>query len=359
MLIPTEKMALDSIGKQLAKFAGVSPEQVNVLGEIKSCLPHHSSSISLSIVKVGSYAFVVKFGKLATAPAVTMATAHVKKAVEEKKTLIPLVLVPFMGNTGAEICSAAGVSWMDLSGNVRINLPGLHVHIEGKPNGYKKTGRPPSAFAAKGSRIVRWLLLHPTEFMTQREICRATDTGEGYTSTIVRKLESDYLISRNDEGAIKPRDPGLLLDAWRESYDFSKHHIIKGSIATRTSDGLLRKLANTLTDKSVSYAVTGLPAAWLLDQFAGFRLVTFYLATMPSSDLLKEVDFREVSGSGANVWFVIPKDDGVFHGAGICEGISCVDPVQIFLDLKAQPGRSKEAAQRLRADHLNWDVSRR
>jgi hypothetical protein len=54
------------------------------------------------------------------------------------------------------------------------------------------------------------------------------------------------------------------------------------------------------------------------------------------------------------VWLVIPKDAGVFQG-GVSEGgVQCVHPVQAYLDLKAQPERAAEAAERLRAERLAW-----
>jgi hypothetical protein len=354
MKIPNEEIAIHSVVDRLAKFVGISSAELSISLEQEIRSSRGTLWAADGIVKAGSYTFVIEYKKNSITSTIHRAISQVTMVAQSEKAAIPLLLVPFMGDAGKVMCADAGVAWMDLSGNACIYAPGLSVYIEGKPNLYKRTGRPSSVFAPKSSRIVHWLLLHPTEFITQREICRATDTGEGYTSTIVSKLEKDNLIMRNDEGAIRPRDPALLLDAWREFYDFSKHHIIKGSIATRSSNSLLKILAETFIKQSVSYALTGLAAAWLLDQFAGFRLVTFYLATMPSSDLLKSLDFREVSGAGANVWFVIPKDAGVFHGAGVCEDISCVDPVQIYLDLKDQPERSKEAAQRLRKEHLNW-----
>jgi hypothetical protein len=51
---------------------------------------------------------------------------------------------------------------------------------------------------------------------------------------------------------------------------------------------------------------------------------------------------------------VIPNDEGVFHGAVLREEIRCVHPVQAYLDLHAHPERAEEAAQKLRAEHLNW-----
>ena len=260
-----------------------------------------------------------------------------------------------MGDVGRERCIEAGVGWLDLSGNARIFAPGLRILIEGKPNQYKRPGRPSSVFAPKSSRITRWLLMHPHEPLTQRELARATDTDEGYTSKVVSKLKQDGLIVKESSGTVRLHDPDLLLDAWRENYDFTKHHIIRGHVAARAGDVLLRQLADTLEHVSVSYAATGLAAAWLLDRFASFRTTTLYLAEEPPSALLDSLSFREEK-RGANVWLAVPNDVGVFHGAAKIDGIRCVHPVQAYLDLGAHPERAKEASQQLRTAHLSWST---
>ena len=90
---------------------------------------------------------------------------------------------------------------------------------------------------------------------------------------------------------------------------------------------LLGGLAETLRESEVDHAASGLGAAWLINRFAGFRLVTFYTREQPSAALLDRLSFRE-EGRGANVWLVVPNDDGVFHGASQQAGVRCVHPVQ-------------------------------
>ena len=176
---------------------------------------------------------------------------------------------------------------------------------------------------------------------------------EGFTSRIIAKLESDELIVRDPSGRIRPRDPGLLLDAWAESYSFAKHRILRGHVPARTSEAQLRTMAETLAKRHGPYAATGLAAAWLLNRFAGFRIVTIYLANPPEVELLEQLGFREAE-PGANTWLVVPNDEGVFQGASDQDGVRCVHPIQAYLDLKEHPERAKEAAQLLRKDLLKW-----
>jgi hypothetical protein len=206
-------------------------------------------------------------------------------------------------------------------------------------------------FAPKSSRIARWLLVEPARAFSQRELAKASGLDEGFTSRIVRQLEEQRLVSRDSAGAVKIADHDALLDAWREAYDFSKHYIVRGHIAARSSDEILRRVSAQLKRGKLEHAVTGLAGAWLLNQFAGFRLVVFYVGQMPPAEAQQGMGFHE-EARGENVWLVVPNDEGVFHGAEEREGIHCVHPVQVYLDLKNHPERSADAAEQLRKNLL-------
>jgi len=352
MKVPSEKQAIAQIVKALSDLVNVSLDDVGVFREPRA--PNADA-----VVKAGPFTFVVEWKGSNNAGSVAIAVEQVRKYARQlSKKAIPLVAVPFMGEVGRERCAEAGVSWMDLSGNARIIAPGLRIIVEGKPNRFKRKGRPSTAFAPKSSRIARWLLMHPDQPVTQREIAQATDMDEGFTSRIVAKLEEDNLIVRDKERAIKVRDPDLLLDSWREEYDFEKHYIIRGHIPARSGDALVRQIADALGKTSIDYAATGLAAAWLTERFAGFRIVTVYLREEPSPKLLESISFRE-DDHGANTWLVVPNDAGVFHGVSVHDNVCCVHPVQVYLDLKGHPERSHEAAENLRAEHLNWSKDAR
>lgn len=306
------------------------------------------------VIQAGSYRFLVEFKASASAGPISEAAHQVQvSASQGRRGVIPLVVVPFMGEVGRRVCEEAGVSWLDLSGNAHIIGEGLRVIVDGRPNKFRVVGRPANVFAPKSSRIVRWLLMNPEAAHTQRQLAQATGLDEGFVSRIVRRLEREGYVERNSRSAFRPKDPAMLLDAWREKYDFSRHTITRGSIAARSGDGLLHFVADTLSEQKLEYAASGLAAAWVFTRFAGFRLVTVYLAQAPSDSLLARLTFR-ADPRGANIWLVVPNDAGVFHGGIEKERIRLVHPVQTYLDLKDQPERATEAAERLRAELLNW-----
>ncbi len=339
-----DSMAPDRIRKALAELVGLPAEDV---------APLESSEPGVASARVGRFQFVIAWARSGRTGPVSLALRAAQAAASSVRGATPLVAVPFMGEVGRRLCEEEDIPWLDLSGNAHIVAEGLRVVIAGQPNRFKWRGRPSSAFAPKSSRIARWLLMHPQRAASQSEIAEATGMDRGFTSRIVGRLVEDGLILRERDGNVRAADPDLLLDAWREAYDFHRHRILRGHIAARTGDGLLAKLAAELRDRDVEHSATGLAAAWMLTRFATFRTVTIYLAVEPSDALLSDLGFRE-EPRGANVWLVVPNDAGVFHGATGHDGVRCVHPVQVYLDLKGHPERAEEAAAQLRGAHLSW-----
>ncbi len=307
-----------------------------------------------AVIRVGDYVYLVEWKASGDVTGVAAGVRQLASSRNGKRSdQVPLLAVPFMGDAGRRICSESGVSWLDLSGNARIDAPGVRVRVEGKENRFKRRGRPSNPFAPKSSRVARWLLLHPDEFHVQQEMAAAIGVGAGFVSRVVRRLEELGLLERNDQGVVRARDPKLLLEAWAEHYDFERHHLLRGHVAARSGDELLAHVSSALSSAGIEHAATGLAGAWLLTHFAAFRTVTFYVADLPPRAVLESLRFHE-DERGANLWLALPRDEGVFLGAQEKDGFPCAHPVQVWLDLKGHPERAGEAARHLEETLLTW-----
>jgi hypothetical protein len=351
MPLPREAQALREISKQFALWLGLPEEQITVKK------PPKGAADADGIFKAGGTVFVVEYKGQGATASIMLAVEQAKHYAKSfGKGAVPVVAVAFMGEVGRHICEQAGVSWMDLAGNASIVAPGVRIHVEGKSNRFKRRGRPSSVFAPKSSRVARQLLLDPNKHYTQRELATVTRLDEGFISRIVRRMEGDGQLRRGEDGAVSVVDPSLLLDEWVAAYDFSKHTILKGHVAARSTDEVITRIHKVLSKRKIDHALTGLAAAWALTGFAGFRLVTLYWKQALAPEDLVEIGFRDEE-RGANVWLVVPNDEGVFDGASLHEQVRCVHPVQAYLDLKAQPERAAEAAQELRKRLLAWSTT--
>jgi hypothetical protein len=281
-------------------------------------------------------------------PAILSHWERVSKAARKRD--IPVVVVPYMSRSGRDLCLERGINWIDLAGNASVKAPGLQIRIDGQPDRYARPGRPASVFERRSSRLARLLLQHPGRDWSVRECAKESGLNEGHVSRIIACLVAEEYL-RKDGKRLRVPEPQMLLEAWRDAADFSKHRVLRGHVAARSGEELLSLTSRRLVDAKLEHAVTGLGAAWLYDHFAMFRLVSVYLREWPSPAQLEQLHFRE-EPNGANLWLVLPADDGVFDGARVLEGIPCAHPVQVYVDLKDQPERATEASDRLRQNPI-------
>lgn len=290
--------------------------------------------------------FAVLHRSQATTAIVASATHRLTEYVAqvEEGALRPLLVVPYMGDTGAELCKRSEVDWLDLSGNASIKAPGVRVEVRGQPNQFKRRGRPASVFSPRSSRLVRQLLLE-SGGISQRDLVRATQLDEGYASRVLRTMLDEGLLVRNG-GLLRFVDRLAVLDAWRAEYEFSDLvDLRKGHLSVESGEAI-----TTLADRLsgvCEYAMTGLGAAALMTGFGNHRLVTVLVREVPDDKLLRALKLR-AEERGANVWLARPKDDALFWGVQRVGNIACVPELQVYLDLKAQPERSEEASAVLR-----------
>lgn len=336
-----EKTALEVVPKMFSEYLGLPTESIGVVREQKRGSFHPDL-----LITVQEKTFAAEVKMRSDSSAIRQAIRVLHEFCEQNEKFIPLLIVPYMGETGDKICKNEKIPWIDLSGNVHIALPALHVHVEGKPNRHAKTGRPENPFAPKSARVTRWLLAHPGEAFTQREIATATGLYEGYVSRIVKKLERDELIGRDNENKVFVANPSHIIEAWRDAANFSKNKIIKGHMPVRSGEEALLKIASAAHEYDLHYAATGLAGAWQIDKFANYRLCSVYVDKLPSDNFFDKLSFRETN-KGANIWFVLPTDEGVFQCEKKINQIYCAHPVQIYIDLKDHPERSEEAAEHL------------
>ena len=338
-----EKNALKQVVAQLEKLVGDTAQNVEFEPEARSRNDRYQPDL---VAEVGGFRFVVEFKASSLVAPIAAGIEHLKRYPAEPDE-IRLLATPFMGETGIGKCAEAGISWLDLSGNADVTAPGLRLFVRGEKNKFTSPGRNENPFAPKSSRIARHLLYQSNRAWTQRELADETGLGEGFVSRIVKSLEAQQLIARDDQGRLFVGKAGVMLDAWQQGYDFTKHEIIRGHVAGRSGEEIQGKISSTLNSLSVDHAATGLGAAWLYSRFAAFRTVSVYLKEWPDKHVLEQLGFRE-NTSGANVWLIIPKDPDTFHGVQPVADIPCVHRIQVWLDLKSHPERAEEAAAELR-----------
>lgn len=310
------------------------------------------------VLKGDGRSFALEWKSRDDAPIIAGAVAQLKRP---RGKTIPILAVPFMGETGRRLSVEAGISWLDLAGNADIRGPGLRIRVLDNPR-LATAGRPSNVFAPASSRLIRALLMSEGKAMSHGDLVERSGLDKARVSRLIPRLEAMGAIRRSVAQASRPTfgavHPGALLKAWHQAYDFSKHSSRRGFVleegrsAESVALGLMRRISEAIGPGS-RHAFTGLAGAWLLAPFATHRLVTVLIDGDPSAEALQSLGFHE-EDTGANVWLVRPNDPSVFVGASSALGLPVAHPIQVYLDLKAQPERAAEAAEALAKQHLTF-----
>jgi hypothetical protein len=253
-----------------------------------------------------------------------------------------IIISPFLSPRTQEKLKAKGLSYLDLTGNVRLVLssPGLFVETRGAD----KNPEPParerrSLKGAKAGRVVRALSdFRPPQGL--RELARRAGVNPGYASRIIDFLDREALVTRKRRGAITGVDWPALLRRWAQDYSPFQRSRVSWFLAARG----LPQTAVKLRSLRTRYAVSG---SWAASQFAPIaptRILLCYADDVPK--LGGELDLRPAD-AGSNVALVRPLDPVVYERTRKRKGVIVAAPSQVAVDLMTSPGRGPNEAEAL------------
>ena len=265
-----------------------------------------------------------------------------------------LVVARYLSPRAREALGAAGLSFIDATGNVRVSLadPALFVLIEGaNRDPWRSPDRPTSSLRGiPAARVVRALVdLQPPWKI--RELAQAAATSLGSTSRTVDFLAREALVERDDAKAIVEVAWPALLTRWAADYDLARKRRVRRLLAARGIESVQDGLRNS----EQPYAISGSLAAAQWAPFAEPRLALVY--TVDADNLGERLGLRDAPNR-PNVLLIEPEDDYVFERAVDRDGLRIAAPSQVVVDLLAGPGRNPEEGRALidwmRANESTW-----
>ena len=256
-----------------------------------------------------------------------------------------IIVSPYLSPAVRERLDEASFGFLDLTGNVHIELdkPGLFIEAKGADTDPDRKARPfRSLRGAKAGRIVR-LLVDSKEPPGVRQIAEQTHVNPGYVSRVLALLDREALIERRGRGRITKVDWPRLLRRWAEEASLESRGIQRPCLEPRG----LSALESGLKTFGGRYAVTGALAASRLAPIAPPRLATVFVEDAERA--VSELGLRTVE-TGANVLLIEPGDAGVFTGVTEQDGLVFAAVSQVAADLLTSPGRGPQEAEAL----IDW-----
>ncbi|MGB3563971.1 MAG: hypothetical protein WBC09_13060, partial [Thermoanaerobaculia bacterium] len=152
-------------------------------------------------------------------------------------------------------------------------------------------------------------------------------------------------------------DGEALLRRWADATKNAFRDAKRFTSKIRDPDELTTELSKGLERLGIAYAMTRLAAARFVEPYAPASVVDAYIDGDPDQGA-SALGFLPVD-RGESVRLVTPPDGGVFQFTQQQSGITIVNPVQLFVDLKQGGGREPDVAERLFESRLRQDLGPR
>lgn len=260
-----------------------------------------------------------------------------------------LVVAEYLSPPVRTRLAEAGLSYVDLTGNVRVSLthPALFVSDRGADSDPRRgPGRPKATLnGVPAAKVVRALVDFKGPW-TIRELARVAKVSTGSTYRVVEYLLGEELLDRRQGRQLQVADWVRLLRRWSEDYSFVGNSRVTRWIAPRGLSNLLELVA---AGGYPEYAVTGTLAAAQWAPHAPARTAMIY--AVDAAQAAETWELRPTE-AGANVMLAEPGVDVVFERVALTEGATFAAPAQVAVDLMTGPGRSPSEAEEL----IEWMI---
>ncbi len=276
-----------------------------------------------------------------------LAIGILQRMAESSPKGVPTLCTRVISERVVELCRAQGVSYLDEAGNCRLSGPGFFLQVEGnKPiRAAKQTRSDP--FAIKSSRIARVLLGDPRRAWQLQELADEAQVSIGLAAKVRGVLLEQAFVEERVR-RLHLRDPKGLLEAWAGAYESSGDRV--AVYVMQKAGEAERSVAHWCAENAVRFALTDLAGAWRLAPSVRYQQSSAYVDGNDDTDvvnrLVQGLGAKRVD-SGASLVLAVPKDPFVLYQSRAIDGIDVVSPLQLYLDLRKQPGRAEEAAQEI------------
>lgn len=262
----------------------------------------------------------------------------------------PLLVTPRLTERTVELCRNAGVACLDLNGRAWIRRDSVLVDRSPPPD-HEPIVAPspePELFSGKSSRLAR-ALLSGRKAWTQAELATATGISRPRLSVLLETLSTQGFVRREGSsrgGTWNVSQPDALIDAWARRDRWARRVTVhQFSILSPTLDSAAQKLQAALGADGVAF--TQWFAAEKRHPYTESPVLSAYVPALPSAEVLKTLNAREVS-TGGRLWLLRSSDDGVFQFTRTVDGFTLASDIQIYLDLLQVGQRGPDAAEALR-----------
>lgn len=278
---------------------------------------------------------------------------QVREAAEQITTIaaevgngaVPVIAAAYLSPRARELLIDLGVGYLDTTGNVRVTVPspGIFITTPGAERDPWPQQSDLQSLRGRGTARALRAIIDTVPPFGIRALAEATGASAPTISRVIELLERDAIVTREPRGPVLAVDWEAAIRRWAQDYDQTASNTAALFLEPRGLPALETKLATSKLD----YAATGAFAAQRFDPIAPARVATLYVTDV--SRVAEQLGLRETD-AGANVMLLEPFDPVVFEGTVERDGLRCVAPSQLAVDLLTGPGREPSQGEEI----LTW-----
>jgi len=254
----------------------------------------------------------------------------------------------------------AGVGLVDAAGNLHIQLPGIFVWAEGRREEGQtgRGGEPPVRLTGKAGVVAEALLTDVERDWKVQDLAERGGVSAALAHRVLVRLEREKLVEVKGAGPQRTRrvtNPTALLDLWAEELRDRGIRQERGFRLARDPRGQAKTLSRLLVHAGVDHAVTGAAGAALLAPFiTAIPVVDVWVTeTADLDDVLGGIKADRVQEGHNLVVRQVPGDGPLAFRRRVGE-VWVASPFRLFHDLRQDPRRGREQADRLREEVIGF-----
>lgn len=275
----------------------------------------------------------------------------------QKQNVVALVAAESISVGARELLREENIGFFDKGGSLFVPAKGVYLYVERPvPKPIEKFVR--SLFTGKRSQVLHALLVRYLDWIGVTELSNLAEVSPGTVSETLTALERLEWVSSRGQGPSKERrlsDATKLLDEWRMQVQSARRPLSRRRyyVPGGDSTALAHRLAVLCEASKVEYVLTQDAAA---QQYAPFLTSISRVACRIApgngvGEVLANLGARVVS-EGANLDVIETVSRGEFLFKEQRDQLWLASPIQVYLDLLRNEGRSREIAEHLRKEVL-------
>ena len=264
---------------------------------------------------------------------------------EELPGAVPVLAAAYLSPRARGLLRELDVGYIDTTGNIRItaSTPGLFISSDGDDKDPWPRRDVLQSLRGRGAASAVRAIVDVAPPFGVRELAEVTGIPAPTLSRVVRLLEREGVLTRQSRGRVEAVDWQGAIRRWAEDYDQAGSNTATAFLEPRGLAAIIGKLQAA----PVTYAATGAFAAQRFDPVAPARAATLYVTDAVGA--AESLGMRETD-AGANVVLLEPFDRVVFDRTVERDGLRCVAPSQLAVDLLTGPGREPSQGEQM----LSW-----